>query len=345
MNETVIPMRIEGGEIQVKATLGQTVIKVVAPDEYVGDTEVTPSDQTQVLETKDKLVREDITVNPAPTEVLSTDHNGTFTPSDGKVGFYQVDVDVNPDLRPLSVSENGSYQPDGFDGYSEVTVDVPQIITPTTMYTKSQPSGDIIINAVEGVTNIWEYTFSRCEAITSVTGYITGKIGDFSFTRCSSLKIAHFPNAARVGNNTFRFCSELETVVFENLEVIDAQYAFGSCFELKKADFGEKLKTIGTMAFLGCRNLEALIIRNPVPCALYPPNTTNIFEQSSFDTDGIGGTLYIPKSLYDHLGDGTSLDYMAKNKWGEILSRPNNQVLPIEGSPYEHYYADGTPIS
>jgi len=128
MNETVIPMRIEGGEIQVKATLGQTVIKVVAPDEYVGDTEVTPSDQTQVLQTKDRLVREDITVNPAPTEVLSTDHNGVFTPSDGKVGFYQVDVDVQPDLRPLSVSENGTYEPDGFDGFSQVSVDVTGIM-------------------------------------------------------------------------------------------------------------------------------------------------------------------------------------------------------------------------
>lgn len=319
--------------------------RIVAPDEYTGVTEVTPSGSEQVLATKDKLVRDDITIFPAPTEYLSTDHNGTFTPSSGKVGFYQVDVDVNPDLRPLSVSENGQYSPDGFDGYDEVTVNVPQIITPTTMYAKSQPSGDIIINAVEGVTDIWEYTFSRCKAITSVTGYITGKIGDFSFTRCSSLKTAHFPNAAKVCNNAFRFCSELETVVFENLETIDAQYAFGSCFELKKADFGEKLRSIATMAFFDCRNLEALIIRNPAPCSLYPNDRVWQFDGSSFDTSGTGGTLYIPKSLYDHLGDGTSLDYMAKNKWGEILSRPNNQVLPIEGSPYEHYYADGTPIS
>lgn len=153
----------------------------------------------------------------------------------------------------------------GLMGMTMLTVDVPQIITPTTMYAKSQPSGDIIINAVEGVTDIWEYTFSRCEAITSVTGYITGRIGDFSFTRCSSLKTAHFPNATQVGNNTFRFCSELETVVFENLEGVEAQYAFGSCFELKKADFGEKLRSIATMAFFNCRNLEALIIRNPRP--------------------------------------------------------------------------------
>ena len=89
-----------------------------------GATEVTPSDETQTLATQDKLVRSDIVVNPAPTEILSTDHNGTFVPSEGKVGFYQVDVDVQPDLRPLSISENGTYQPDGFDGYSEVTVDV-----------------------------------------------------------------------------------------------------------------------------------------------------------------------------------------------------------------------------
>lgn len=102
--------------------------RIVAPDEYTGATEVTPSHVEQVLPTTDKLVRDDITVHPAPTEVLSTDHNGTFVPSDGKVGFSQVDVDVNPDLRPLSVSENGSYQPDGFDGFSQVSVDVTGIL-------------------------------------------------------------------------------------------------------------------------------------------------------------------------------------------------------------------------
>ena len=103
--------------------------RIVAPDEYSGATEVTPSDSEQVLPTTDKLVRDDITINPAPTEVLSTDHNGTFTPSDGKVGFSQVDVNVVPDLRPLSVSDNGQYSPDDFDGYSDVTVDVEPNLT------------------------------------------------------------------------------------------------------------------------------------------------------------------------------------------------------------------------
>ena len=122
--DIVTKAEILGGEIDVRANFGQTVKVTVSPDPYMGDTEVTPSAETQVLVTKKKFVQEDITVYPAPTETLSTTSNGQFTPSSGKVGFSAVTVDVNPDLRPLSVSENGTYQPDGFDGYSDVTVDV-----------------------------------------------------------------------------------------------------------------------------------------------------------------------------------------------------------------------------
>jgi hypothetical protein len=123
--DIVTKAEILGGEIDVRANFGQTVKVTVSPDPYMGDTEVTPSDQTQVLQTKKKFVQDDITVLPAPTEPLSTTSNGQFTPSSGKVGFSQVTVDVQPDLRPLSVSENGEYQPDGFDGYDSVVVDVP----------------------------------------------------------------------------------------------------------------------------------------------------------------------------------------------------------------------------
>ena len=127
--DIVTKAEILGGEIDVRANFGQTVKVTVSPDPYMGDTEVTPSAETQVLTTKKKFVQDDITVYPAPTETLSTTSNGTFTPSDGKVGFSQVTVDVNPDLRPLSVSGNGTYAPDGFDGYSDVTVDVEPNLT------------------------------------------------------------------------------------------------------------------------------------------------------------------------------------------------------------------------
>lgn len=173
--------------------------RIVAPDEYSGATVVTPSDSEQVLPTTDKLVRDDITVNPAPTEYLSTDHNGTFVPSSGKVGFYQVDVDVQPDLRPLSVSENGQYSPDDFDGYSDVTVDVePALeslsVTENGLYLPDsdvdgfdrvsvsvpQPSGSINITA-NGTYDVTD----KVSAVINVpaTGYDGGTLvyeGDFS---------------------------------------------------------------------------------------------------------------------------------------------------------------------
>lgn len=103
--------------------------RIVAPDEYSGATVITPSDSEQVLPTKDKLVRDDITVLPAPTEYLSTDHNGTFTPSDGKVGFSSVSVDVpiptfETEEKTITLNGNYSAEDDSVDGYSEVTVNV-----------------------------------------------------------------------------------------------------------------------------------------------------------------------------------------------------------------------------
>lgn len=186
--------------------------RIVAPDEYSGATEVTPSHVEQVLPTKDKLVRDDITVLPAPTEYLSIDHNGTFTPSSGKVGFSQVDVDVQPDLRPLSVSENGTYEPDEFDGYSDVTVDVePNLetlsVTENGLYLPEsgvdgfdrvsvdvpQPSGSTTITQ-NGTYNVEQYASAVVDVPT--TGYDKGTLiydGDIS-TRITQFSVMEMPN-------------------------------------------------------------------------------------------------------------------------------------------------------
>jgi len=73
---------------------------------YTGATEVTPSDTTQVLETADTIVTENITINPIPDmdleEVQVTytpDEEGqtdTITPSTGYVGIAEVEVTVEP---------------------------------------------------------------------------------------------------------------------------------------------------------------------------------------------------------------------------------------------------------
>ena len=59
-----------------------------------------------------------------PTGTMEIDANGVYDVTEKA----EVDVDVNPDLRPLSVSENGTYEPDGFDGFSQVDVGVLSIM-------------------------------------------------------------------------------------------------------------------------------------------------------------------------------------------------------------------------
>lgn len=100
--------RFLGGDLHAKAKLGPIYKEVVAPDEYTGATTITPSDDTQTIPTKDKLVRDDITVNPAPEPVLemltvdSLTQQGTFLPAGD--GFSQVTVEEDWDgtLYPVT---------------------------------------------------------------------------------------------------------------------------------------------------------------------------------------------------------------------------------------------------
>ena len=93
--DLIVKASIDGGEIRAKAQLGQTAKVYVEHDQYRGQTEVTPSAETQVLETENLVVDGNITINPAPVEQLSVDplsQSGIFSPADGKVGFSQVNV-------------------------------------------------------------------------------------------------------------------------------------------------------------------------------------------------------------------------------------------------------------
>ena len=352
--DIVTKAEILGGEIDVSANFGQTVKVTVSPDPYMGDTEVTPSDQTQVLATKKKFVQDDITVNPAPVETLSTTSNGQFTPSDGKVGFSAVTVDVNPDLRPLSVSENGTYEPDGFDGYSEVSVDVPSAdYTIEDLAEGLQPSGAVDLGDAE---TVGQYALSYRLALTSVTGsnvtnvqasgfafsglesvilpFVTA-VGQYAFQGCRSLKTVHLPrtnlthfvfldtsaveflflpSATGIGMGSFQRCTNLQTVILPAIRSLNTGNVF-----------------------VGDANLKTIVLgyENVVDC------NASMFGQTPFASGGSGGDIYIPKALYDHLGDGSNLDYLHNTRWNTFNSYGTITWHPIEGSEYETYMPGG----
>lgn len=101
--------------------------------------------------------------------------------------------------------------------------------------------------------------------------------------------------------------------------------------------------TIGfqVSSFRNCTALKTLVLRNGSKMTI---QGTAIFTNSPFASGGTGGTIYIPKTLYDHLGDGTSNDYKADAQWSVVDGYGTITWEKIEGSIYENVYADGTPI-
>lgn len=74
--------------------------------------------------------------HPIVRDVLYVSRNGTYTagvfPYTIEKAFLSVEVDVQPNLQHLTVAKNGTYTPDtGYDGFSEVVINVPQSPLPT----------------------------------------------------------------------------------------------------------------------------------------------------------------------------------------------------------------------
>ena len=180
----------------------------------------------------------------------------------------------------------------------------------------TEPNGRLV---VDGVSTVMSYAFYGKNAITSV--YCT---------------------ATTVGGRAFAECKYLVTAVFPNMKGRHMYIANG-CIRLEKADLFMGSGDITTNAFQGCSALDTLILRKT--SGVVDLGNTNVFNGTPFASGGSGGTIYIPKALYDHLGDGTSLDYKAATNWSTFDGYGTITWAQIEGSVYETQYADGTPIT
>ena len=130
--------------------------------------------------------------------------------------------------------------------------------------------------------------------------------------------------------NAFRGAKSLTSVRLPNLTDITSGYTFYQCTNLTLADIGSANKIQNS--FFTQSALDTLIIRKTTVC---PLAAINNFNNTAFRSGGPGGTIYIPKALYDHLGDGSSFDYKAATNWSTIDGYGAITWAQIEGSIYE----------
>lgn len=273
-------------------------------------------------------------------------------------------------LGTKAITANGTYdaEDDSLDGYSEVTVNVPGY-TLDNLAMRSSISGDIVLPTA---TRIAPYTFVNCTGITSFSApnvvrftdkqdSNTNGNGSYIFSGCTSLVSVNMPALIGVGSGGYQFynctsltsihvpsipgqhmmegCTALQTAVFKNQGAWNG-YGLQNCTNLTKLD-GKPTK-IHTSEFNKASKLTTIVLRTSTVPTL---SNINAFANTPFANGGTGGTIYIPKTLYDHLGDGSSSDYKAASNWSTVNGYGTITWAKIEGSQYETQYVDGVSIS
>lgn len=170
------------------------------------------------------------------------------------------------------------------------------------------PSGEVVLTA----TRVENYAFAYREDAPAWT--VSG------------------PNVTYLGQNAFRADNTLTEAYFPNLASShNTGYMFHGCSNLTVLDWGKNSRMTGNTV-VNCTRLVTLILRSTslVACA-----NTSVFNGTPFKSGGTGGTIYIPKVLYDELGTGSANDYKAATNWSTYDGYGTITWAQIEGSAYE----------
>jgi len=214
---------------------------------------------------------------------------------------------------------------------------------------KNGPSPTPILNSIldrsfSGVysnhelTAIGSYAFYGCSGLVEVDlpNVETINSSGLSSTGLTKVFLPKFRKA--LNNHPFSYNTSLVTIVLPAVNMTSSpNYFCTNCTALTTIDVGA-LDDTGTIYFSGnsfssCSSLNKLIFRKTTGIATIGTAT---MSGTPFADGGSGGTIYVPSALKS--------TYESNTNWSAVLARTNNSITTIEGSQYENYYADGTPI-
>ncbi len=126
-----------------------------------------------------------------------------------------------------------------------------------------------------GVTEIFNNTFSYCRGITQVEiGSGVTAIGEYAFSDCSGLTEIVIPDSVTsIGAYAFTGCTSAKTLTCgRNIRNI-GERAFNRCIGLTEIEFGPNLENIGKCAFYDCTALTSVNL----------PDNVQVLEQGVFE--------------------------------------------------------------
>ena len=153
------------------------------------------------------------------------------------------------------------------------------------------------------------------------------------YRRASAGWSIYAPNVTYLDQSCMRGSLYLTSVRVPALSSIHATgYLWFGDTRLALIDYG--LANLRGNCFTNCSALKTLILRKAD--GLQTCNGTTVFNGTPFANGGTGGTIYIPKVLYNHLGDGSSLDYKNATNWATYDGYGTITWAKLEGSAYEN---------
>lgn len=228
------------------------------------------------------------------------------------------------------------------------------------------------------------YAFYGQTSITGVVGsYITGTVENSAFRGCTALETVNMPHATVIDANAFRGCSALETVNLPEVTRVGTanasktdMYIFYGCSKMttfympslltahgyytlaglgsstnkcmlvlpkltstttssdnnmfrggyfSAADFGPDYAYITDASFYG-GSISVLILRRTT-------DVVGVYSSTSINSVNANTKVYVPSALID--------SYKAASQWS---AKSASIWYAIEGSAYEHYYANGVGV-
>ena len=190
-------------------------------------------------------------------------------------------------------------------------------------------------------TTIKNYSFYG-QPLAGVTSTGTTSINSYAFAYCRPLGTCHFSEVTTLADHVFTYAGDTSLassnciIVLPKLTTMSGKANFDRG-NFVAVDIGPDFASLPNDQFYhntAKQTVGALILRR----------TGGVV--SSGNVDGLKGLrdVWIPHSLYTHLGDGSSLDYQAATNWSTRYTDGYLTFHDIQGSDYETKYADGTTI-